>query len=626
MVSRQFKKLVKPRKKGPASARETGSVPSLDNKRYISATAHGQPYCVEVDISGTRFQAMIDSGAEGNFMSPAAAAKGWIALQAKAEPYEISAIDGRTLQTAKLETEECVMKFSGHIEKIQFDITPIGQYDIILGIPWLKSHDFSIRFNKQYIYMDCRNCEFHKSTRIANLVEYQEVEASTTANPEKSSQTIGAMSRDVLPVGIPREYQRYHELFTEGLPETALPQHQPWDHEIPLEVGKQPRFGPLYSLSEPKLKALREYLEGNLKKGFIRESQSPAGHPILFIEKKDGSLWLCVDYRALNEIAIKNRYALPLISELQDRVMGATIFTKLDLMGAYNLIRMKVGEEWKTTFRTRYGHYEYIVMLFGLTNAPGTFQALINNVLRPHLDKFVMAYLDDILIYSKNKKEHVIHIHTVLKALEEYQLKVHTDKSVFHQESVEFLGYIVSSDGLKMQPQKVQSVVDWPALRNVKDVQQFLGLANYYRRFIQGFSGIVAPLTELTKKDTPFHWGPQEQGAFEEIKRRFTTGPILATFDPEKPSTVETDASDFAIGACLSQPNLAGKLHPIAFYSRKFSGAEINYDIHDKELLAIVASFKEWRVYLEGAKHKIQVFTDHKNLLYFTSTKELNRR
>src|SRR5665213_652625 len=177
-----------------------------------------------------------------------------------------------------------------------------------------------------------------------------------------------------------------------------------------------------------------------------------------------------------------------------------------------------------------------------------------------------------------------------------------------------------------MQPQKVQSVIDWPALRNVKDVQQFLGLANYYRRFIQGFSGIVAPLTELTKKDTPFHWGPQEQGAFEEIKRRFTTGPILATFDPEKPSTVETDASDFAIGACLSQPDLAGNLHPIAFYSRKFSGAEINYDIHDKELLAIVASFKEWRVYLEGAKHKIQVFTDHKNLLYFTSTKELNRR
>jgi transposase InsO family protein len=641
LVPRQFKKLASSGEKGPARAREKGRAPQLDKKRYISATAYGEPYCVSITLENVTFQAMIDSGAEGNYISPLAARNGWIPLQDKATPYDVVAIDGRSIQKATLETIECRMLMGSHEERIQLDVTPIGRYDIILGMPWLKKHDFSIHFHKKIILISCLDCNIvgPDYSRLVKLVDFQPEEPAVE-NTDKETHTIGRMltmetDAEVSAYGthfggkvpsLPHCYDKFKELFTEGLPETALPAHKPWDHHIPLEDGKQPRFGPLYSLSEPKLKALREYLEGNLAKGFIAESQSPAGHPILFVDKPDGSLRLCVDYRALNEITIKNRYALPLIAELQDRIVGAKFFTKLDLLGAYNLIRMKKGEEWKTAFRTRYGHYEYNVMPFGLTNAPATFQAMINNALRPHLDKFVVAYLDDILIYSKTEKEHIEHVTTVLKALAEYQLKVRLEKSVFHTKSTEFLGYIVSTEGLKMQPNKVRAILDWPDLRNVKDVQQFLGLANYYRRFIHMFSGIVGPLTQLTRKETPFRWGLGEIEAFKKIKTSFTTDPVLVTFDPERKITVETDASDYAMAATISQPDDNGKLHPVAYYSRKFSDAERNYDIHDKELLAIVAAFKEWRVYLEGPKYPVQVLTDHKNLLYFTSTKELNQR
>ncbi|ERF69956.1 hypothetical protein EPUS_08767 [Endocarpon pusillum Z07020] len=319
-------------------------------------------------------------------------------------------------------------------------------------------------------------------------------------------------------------------------------------------------------------------------------------------------------------------YALPLISELHDRIRGAEWFTTLDLRGAYNLVRMKEGEEWKTAFRTRYGHYEYLVMPFGLTNAPATFQALVNDVLREFLDIFAVAYLDDILIYSKTEEEHKSHVKQVLRALKKAHLLVKLEKCEFHKKKVKFLGYILTTSGIQMDESKVKAVQDWPQPKNVKEIQSFLGFANFYRRFIEGYSKITAPLTSMTKKDQPFHWGIEAESSFQELKRRFTSAPILATFDPERQIVLETDASDYAIGMCISQPDDEGRLRPVAFYSRKMIPAELNYEIHDKELLAIVTAFDEWRVYLEGSKYPVKVYTDHKNLLYFTTTKELNRR
>ena len=287
---------------------------------------------------------------------------------------------------------------------------------------------------------------------------------------------------------------------------------------------------------------------------------------------------------------------------------------------------MKDGEEWKTAFRTKYGLYEYLVMPFGLTNAPATFQAFINNVLRKHLDQFVVVYLDDILIYSRTLSEHKVHVRQVLELLQEADLRVSLEKSYFHVQEVEFLGFLIRPNEIKMDPEKIKSIQEWPIPKTVKDIQSFLGFGNFYRRFIKGYSEITAPLTKLTRKDQPFTWTQDQQNAFDTLRARFTTAPVLVTFDPERPITVETDASDYAVGACISQPDDNGKLHPVAFYSRTMSPPELNYDIHDKELLAIVVAFQQWKVYLEGPKHQVTVLTDHKNLIYFTSTKVLNRR
>jgi len=365
------------------------------------------------------------------------------------------------------------------------------------------------------------------------------------------------------------------------------------------------------------------------KSGKIRRSTSPAGSPILFVPKNSGrGLRLCVDYQGLNAITIPNRYPLPLMQELQDRVQGAKWFTKLDLKNGFNLIRIREGDEWKTAFRTRYGLYEFQVMPFSLTNAPSTFQDMMNHVLSDILDVGVLAYMDDILIYAKTEEEHDRLVKEVLTRLQRNGLAVAPEKCVWKAEEVEFLGYIIGREGIKMSTTKVEAVLSWKTPNSLMEVQSFLGFANFYRRFIKDYSKVARPLTELTKKETGTKWAWTEEAgkAFKELKTRFTTAPILAHFDAIKPVIIETDASDFAIGAVLSQRDRENRLHPVAFHSRKFQPAEINYEIHDKELLAVVDAFKHWRRYCEGAVHPVQVLSDHQNLEYFTTTKVPNRR
>ena len=288
---------------------------------------------------------------------------------------------------------------------------------------------------------------------------------------------------------------------------------------------------------------------------------------------------------------------------------------------------MKEGEEWKTAFRTRYGHYKYTVMPFGLTNAPATFQALINTALCKYLDIFVTVYVDDILIYTKSTlKKHIQEVKKVFKALQKADIRLRPDKCKFHVKTVKFLGSIITTDGIQMDDEKVKAIREWPEPKNLKEVQAFLGFANFYRRFIQGYSKICTPLTKMTKKEQPFHWECEQREAFEKLKKKFTLAPILASFDPERKIILKTDASDQALGSCLSQPDAEGQLHPVAYRSRKFSGPELNYNVHDKELLAIVDAFEEWQAYLEGSRHPIIVYLDHKNLSYFTTIKKLNRQ
>lgn len=428
-----------------------------------------------------------------------------------------------------------------------------------------------------------------------------------------------------LPKIIPPEYHDFLPLFKKALAD-KLPPHRDYDHRIPLKEDFTPPFGPLYSLSQNELKALREWLDENLSKGFIRASSSPAGAPILFVKKKDGSLRLCVDYRALNEGTIKDRYPLPLVKDTLNQLSQAKIYTTLDIRGAYNLVRMAEGEEWKTAFRTRYGLFESLVMPFGLTNAPAAFQKFINDVLRPFLDRFCTAYLDDILIYSNNIEEHRSHVKQVLEALSAVGLHLKPEKCEFHRDQVNYLGMVISSKGVSMDPRKVDAVTKWESPQNVTDVRAFIGFANFYRRFIKDYSKVVSPMIRLTGKNIKFQWSTACEASFQQLKTAFTTAPILRHFDYDKPSVLETDASDYVSAGILSQEDENGILHPVAFYSKKHSPAECNYEIYDKEMLAIIRCLEEWRAELEAAPIPVLILTDHRNLEYFYQKQNLNCR
>ncbi|GJP51402.1 hypothetical protein CLOM_g10556 [Closterium sp. NIES-68] len=343
-----------------------------------------------------------------------------------------------------------------------------------------------------------------------------------------------------------------------------------------------------------------------VRKGLIRPSTSPYGAPVLFTPKSDGSLRMCIDYRALKKQTIKNKYLIPRIDDLLDQLRGATVFFKLDLQSGYWQIRMADESVHKTAFRTRYGSYEYLVMPFGLTNAPTTFQAKMNHILRPLLDERVVVYLDDILVYSCDMQPHAEHLRRVFEILRRERFYVKLSKSDFALEKVQFLRHIGSTEGVHVDPKKIEAVHTWKTPENVKELQQFLGFANY-NRFVPQYAKI----------------GPRHQEALEQLKQALTSAPVLILPDPKRDYVIEADASDQAVGAVLMQDQGNG-LQPIAYLSKKIHGAELNYPIHDKEALAIIITFKTWRCYLEG--RKTTVYTDHCSLKYLKTQPSLSKR
>ncbi|KAI3358945.1 hypothetical protein L3Q82_014740 [Scortum barcoo] len=391
--------------------------------------------------------------------------------------------------------------------------------------------------------------------------------------------------------GVPTEYLDFREVFNKAKA-TSLPPHRPSDCAIDLQPGTTtPPRGRLYSLSAPEREAMEAYINDSLAAGIIRPSSSPAGAGFFFVEKKDKTLRPCIDYRGMNDITIKNRYPLPLISSAFELLDGATIFTKLDLRNAYHLVRIRDGDEWKTAFNTPTGHYEYLVMPFGLTNAPSSVPGSGE---------------------TTNKEEHVHHVQAVLQRLLENSLFVKAEKCEFHASSVSFLGFIVGRGSLQMDPAKVSAVASWPTPSSRKQLQWFLGFANFYRRFIRGYSTVAAPLTALTSSKVTFSvvcLAANE--AFNTLKTRFTSAPILIMPDPERQFVLEVDASDVGVGAVLSQQRSSEdqKLHPCAFFSKRLSPAERNYDIGNRELLAVKLALEEWRHWLEGSKQPFLVWT-----------------
>jgi transposase InsO family protein len=430
---------------------------------------------------------------------------------------------------------------------------------------------------------------------------------------------------DDLRARVPREYWKYLDVFSKEASDT-LPPHRSYDHKIQLEAPNTLGFSPLYKMSTEELQAVKEYLLENLHKGFIETSQAPFAAPVLFVRKPNGSLRFCIDFRKLNQLTRKDQYPLPLIDETLARISSAKIFTKLDIRQAFHRIRIDPASEELTTFRTRYGSYKCKVLPFGLTNGPATYQRYMNDVLFEYLDDFCSAYLDDILIYSENELEHQEHVRKVLLRLREAGLQADIKKCEFGVQRTKYLGFIISTDGIEVDPEKVSIVRNWRAPETVRGIQSFLGFCNFYRRFIRDFGVIARPLIQLTKTGVPFSFGKACWDAFEELKARLTSSTVLRHYNPELQSMIETDASDGVIAGVFSQQHPNGEWYPVAYFSKTMAPAECNYEIHDKEMLAVVRSLDQWRPELQGTHKRIQIYTDHKALEYFMTTKQLTGR
>jgi hypothetical protein len=384
--------------------------------------------------------------------------------------------------------------------------------------------------------------------------------------------------------------------------------------------GAKPVSQPPYRMSPIELEELRRQLKELLEAKFIKPSKSPYGAPVLFQKKKDGTLRMCNDYRALNKQTVKNKYPIPLIADLFDRLHGAKVFSKLDLRKGYYQVRIAEGDEPKTAIITRYGSFEFLVMPFGLTNAPATFCTLMQRVLAEFIDKFVVVYLDDIVVYSNSMKEHEGHLRLVFKALRANNLYVKEEKCSFGLDEVSFLGHVVGNGKIQMDPQKIKAIVEWETPSKTTELRSFLGLVNYYRRFIEGHSALAAPLTDLLKKGRTWSWTPKCQLAFEALKDAVTKEPVLALPNFAKPFEVHADASDFAIGGVLMQEG-----HPIAYESRKLNDVERRWPTHEKEMLAVVHCLRVWEHYLKAAT-PFKIKTDNRAVSYHQTQKKLSSK
>jgi hypothetical protein len=343
----------------------------------------------------------------------------------------------------------------------------------------------------------------------------------------------------------------YPDVFPDDLP--GLPPEREVEFRIELVPEAKPVAKAPYRLAPTEMRELMSQLQELTEKGFIRPSVSPWGAPVLFVRKKDGTLRMCIDYRELNKLTVKNRYPLPRIDDLFDQLEGAKWFSKIDLRSGYHQLRIREEDVSKTAFRTRYGHYEFLVMSFGLTNAPAAFMDLMNRVCRPMLDRYVIVFIDDILVYSRSKEEHAGHLREVFETLRKEKLYAKFSKCAFWLREVQFLGHIVNERGIQVDPSKITAIVEWVPPKNPTEVRSFLGLAGYYRRFIQNFSSIAVPLTRLTRKKEKFEWGPEQERAFGELKEKLSSAPVLALPSGMEEFEVYADASRQGLGCVLMQ-------------------------------------------------------------------------
>jgi hypothetical protein len=591
---------------------------ALDNKQ-----AEYQSHMIEVEgmIKNQPFTILVDSGASHSYIDPRVVESLHLIRSKHEKSWLVQLATGTKRKVMEL-GKSCPVDMNGLSTKADLNILPLGSYDCLIGMDWLDQH---------HAILDCRNKTFTCLDEEGNQRVVQGIPRVVTVREISAMQLkkcyrkgcqlfaahVGETPKDKVSSIEDHEVLKEFEYVFQEVP--GLPPKRDIDFSVNLMPGAAPVSKAPYRMSAPELKELQLQLEELLKKGYICPSVSPWGALVLFVKKKDRTLRLCIDFRQLNKVTVKNKYPLSRIDDLFDQLKDAKIFSKIDLRSGYHQVRIKDEDINKTTFRTRYGHYEFTVVSFGLSNAPAVFMSLMNGVFRDYLDKFVIVFLDDILVYSRTEEEHEQHLRMVLQVLREHQLYAKLSKCSFYQERIHYLGHIISKDGIAVDPEKIEAIREWSAPRNVMEVRSFMGLAGYYRRFIAGFSKIAHPITSLQRKGKQFHWTEGCEESFQRLKQLLTSAPILRIADPNADFIVCTDACKEGLGGVLSQNGFV-----ICYESRKLKEHEKNYATHDLELGAIVHALKKWRHYLMGRRFELR--TDHNGLKYLFDQPTLNAR
>lgn len=614
---------------------EEGEMETLFTYRTEVIEGNEEVVSLSYEVNEQPVKALLDSGASACFI--AANMVAWLGLEVEeCRPKRVKSVHGSEVvnKTALVpvkagEWTTCVKAFI---------LTHMHGQEVLLGMPFFTKHAKHINWaTREFLPPGCgpsnqdkKDAEFMQSYTLSMEDAMKTVEAD-----EGEMFVLFVRDEDVAASAYTDKVDRllsvYDDIVVDDLPD-ELPPKREVDHEIETDDSKRPPFRRPYRLSRYEWAELDKQVKTMLARGTIRESKSPFGAPVLFIKKKTGELRMCVDYRALNDMTVKNRYPLPRIDDILDQMHGAKIFSKLDLHSGYHQVRIKEEDIHKTAFTTRSGHYEYLVMPFGLCNAPSTFQKMMNDTLKPFLEKSVCVYLDDIIIFSPDAESHQKHVEEVLDLLREQQFYAKKSKCEFFRDKMEFLGHTVSAEGIGASPDKVKAVEEWPTPESGLNLMSFLGLAGYYRRFIPGYSRMACPLTELaaasakTRKcanpKKPFVWTQECQAAFEKIKKALVSADVMKIPTMEDTFKVSTDACDVAVGAVLQQWSVEDKAwRPVAYESAKLSPAQKKYCTREKEFLGIIHALKKWRHYLLGTNFLIE--TDHQSLTYFSSQAEV---